>query len=406
MQVIDMTKEPSAAIRKLVDVAGDPDRYIMAWKRTHNRKVIGLFPMNFPAEIIAATGALPVVIQDRQEPITDGNNLLTEFYCGYTRSIADQAAKGQLDVYDGFMNADHCIQLLGAVDVVREELKSVPVFFEHLIAAMDDAWTRKQVINKIGSFVREAEHFTGSAIADDDLRRSIRSFNENRQLLRQIFDARRSGNAVFTPRQLQAFVKSSMVMDKEEHSALLRQVLAENGAHVLRDNRIKLHLSGHFCHAPRAELFDLLEECGAIIVDDDLYHGIRYISTDISDCDSPMQALADWYFDRNKNVPCPTRVQNTVDWDRYLLKSMEASGAEGVIVLMAKFCEPHMFYYPELRKSLDAHGIPHLLIETEHEGMPVETIRTRVEAMLERIHRKKSSPVGPSAKANVGIQEH
>ena len=99
-------------------------------------------------------------------------------------------------------------------------------------------------------------------------------------------------------------------------------------------------------------------------------------------------ALADWYFARNETIPCPTRVQKSVDWDSYLLNALDNSGAEGVIVVMAKFCEAHMFYYPELRKTLNTHNIPHLLIETEHEGMPVEAIRTRVEAMIERIRRK------------------
>ena len=52
---------------------------------------------------------------------------------------------------------------------------------------------------------------------------------------------------------------------------------------------------------------------------------------------------------------------------------------------MVKFCEPHMLYYPQLRKRLTERGIPHLLIETEHEGVPVESVRTRIEALLERI---------------------
>jgi benzoyl-CoA reductase/2-hydroxyglutaryl-CoA dehydratase subunit BcrC/BadD/HgdB len=97
--------------------------------------------------------------------------------------------------------------------------------------------------------------------------------------------------------------------------------------------------------------------------------------------------LTRWYFDRNVTVPCATRVQNNVDWDTYLLKSLEESGAAGVVVLMAKFCEPHMLYYPELRKALDRSHVPHLLIETEHEGLPLESVRTRVETFLERIRR-------------------
>lgn len=401
-----MSRRPADAFTVLDSAARNPDGYIRRWKGTHPGKVIGLFPMNFPAELVAAGGALPVVIQDRPDPITAGNNLLAEFYCGYTRSIADQAARNQLGLYDGFMNADHCIQLLGAVDVVREEEKQKPVFFEHLIAAMDDPWSRAQVRSKIDSFVAELERFTGNPLGDAELRRAIRAFNRNRELLRAIFSERRCGSAAFTPRELQILVQSSMVMDKDEHSNLLCEVTAERAATGRPDDRIRLHLSGHFCHAPKAGLFDLFEECGAMIVDDDLYHGVRYVSTDVGEDKPPREAIVDWYFDRNERIPCPTRVQKTVHWDRYLRDSIAASGAEGVIVLMAKFCEAHMFYYPELRKALDAWGIPHLLLETEHEGIPIETFRTRVEALLEGIRRNKRGRAAGEIRASESTRPH
>ena len=105
----------------LQEVADDPDSYVVRWKERTGGRAIGVFPMNFPAEIAQAAGALPVVIQENREPDSLGRNLLAEFYCGYTRNIADQAAKGRLDHYDGFFLADHCIQLLGAVDVLRFE---------------------------------------------------------------------------------------------------------------------------------------------------------------------------------------------------------------------------------------------------------------------------------------------
>jgi benzoyl-CoA reductase subunit C len=160
--------------------------------------------------------------------------------------------------------------------------------------------------------------------------------------------------------------------------------------------RVPVHLSGHFCHAPKPELLDLIEECGAVVVDDDLYTGFRHISTDVPEDGDPFDGLVRWYFDRNNNVPDATRVQNNVDWDRYLLDSLQQSGAAGVIVLMAKFCEPHMLYYPELRKALDSSHVPTLLIETEHEGLPLEVVRTRVEAFVERI-RHQAKPLVATA---------
>ena len=125
------------------------------------------------------------------------------------------------------------------------------------------------------------------------------------------------------------------------------------------------------------------------MVDDDLFHGRRYVSTDVDETGDPIEAIARWYAQRNVNIPCPTRVQQDADWDAYLVGAVRQSGAEAVIHLLPKFCEPHMLYYPELRKGLDAAGIPQLLLETEHEGLPAESFRTRVEALVERVRRKR-----------------
>nr|WP_235214656.1 2-hydroxyacyl-CoA dehydratase family protein [Rhodococcus opacus] len=348
--------------------------------------------MNFPAELAHAAGVLPVIIQEDRQPITVGRNLLGEFNCGYTRNVADQAALGRLDVYDGFFHADHCIQLLGAIDVVREDESDKPVYFGQLMSSMSDDWAFPQVLGKMEDFRSELEKFADRRISDADLSRSIDVFDANRRLMRTIFENRRSGDAALTSAQLQVLVKSSMIMDKEEHTELLRDVMGDS-SHVPRDDRIRIHLSGHFCHAPKPELLDIIEDCGAIVVDDDLFHGTRYVSTDIGSGGDPLEALASVYLRRNTAVPCPTRVQHEADWDRFLVDSVDASGAQGVIVLMAKFCEPHMLFYPELRKALEAKSIPLLLIETEHEGLPMESIRTRVEALVERIRRKQLSTV-------------
>jgi benzoyl-CoA reductase subunit C len=256
---------------------------------------------------------------------------------------------------------------------------------------MDDPWSQGQVIDKIGSLRAEVEEIVGTTVTPGALARSIRLFNENRRLLREFYELRRSGRVRITASQMQTLVKSSMVMDIEEHSALLRSIL---GALVPEeyapDALVRIHLSGHFCAPPRPELLDVIEECGALVVNDDLYHGWRYISTDVPEDVDPFDALALWYLDRNISAPCGTRVQRNVDWDTYLIASLEDSASDGVITLMAKFCEPLMLYYPELKKSLDGHDIPVLLIETEHEGLAEESIRTRVETFVERIRRNKT----------------
>jgi benzoyl-CoA reductase subunit C len=295
-----------------------------------------------------------------------------------------------LDIYDAFFQADHCIQLLGAVDVVRSEVPDAPVFFGQLPTSMSDPWARDRALATMRSFVEEMGHFAGTPVTDAALADAIAVSNENRRLLRDVYASRRAGNAALSSSEMQALVKSSMVMDKQEHTALLREVVA-GLADRPRDDRVRLYLSGHLSHAPRPELLAAIEECGAIVVDDDLFTGGRSISTDVPEGSvegwDPVEALAEWYLRRDAIAPCPTLVKHETDWENLLVDAVETAGAQGVIVLMVRFCEPHMLYYPELRKRLNERDIPHLLIETEHEGLPVETVQTRVEALLERIRR-------------------
>ncbi|MCU1690934.1 MAG: Benzoyl-CoA reductase subunit [Frankiales bacterium] len=388
-----MQSRTATPLEAMAQAAEDPTDYVERWKGRTGRRVIGAFPMNFPSEIAHAAGLLPVIVQADRKAITLGNNLISEFNCGYSRSLTDQVANGRLDVYDGFFMADHCIQLIGAADVIREFTTGRRFFFGQLISSMNDPWTRDDARTTMLDFQHELSAFAGEEITEDALRASIQTFNRGRRLIRALYADRRSGNAYLTAGQLQTIVKSSMVMEREEHNALLQQ-LVDEVAQQPRDDRVRVHLSGHFCHAPKPELLALVESSGGLVVDDDLFTGARYVSTDADELGPPIDALVAQYLDRNVNLPCPTRAQSDADWDAYLLQAVHASGAEAVISLLVKYCEPHMLYLPELRKALDAEGIPHLLLETEHEGLPIETLRTRLEALFEQVrHGRPRHPV-------------
>lgn len=184
-----------------------------------------------------------------------------------------------------------------------------------------------------------------------------------------------------------------MVMDKTEHNALLRELIASvRGGYSRPADKVAIYVSGHLCHAPRPEILDLIEDCGAMIVDDDLYHGYRYVSTDVEEgIGDPVVALARAYLRKNDNVPCPTRIDPDVDWHEWLLGAVDRCDAQGLVVLLAKFCEPHYFAYPRIKDAFERNGVPHLLIETEHEGVPMENVRTKVESFIEMIKVQRAA---------------
>lgn len=376
-------------LNEMRQAVADPMGYAAAWKARTGRGVIGILPMHFPAELAHATGVLPVLLQDDPEPITVGQANVFNFYCGFNRSLVDQVMRGAFDGLDAILFGDHCVQLLGTADVIRAEKPGLPILFNQLCTTLDASWARRETLGTFTQLWRELEELTGGRIAEDSARASIAAYNRNRAQIRELYALRRAGEIALSACDLQSVVKSSMVMDKADHIALMDRLIAALPRGTAEG--IRLYLSGHLCHAPKAEILDLIEDCGGRVVNDDLFTGWRYIHADMDEGKPPVEAMADWYLDKNRRLPCPTRTMKGMDWESHLLAEMRAADAQGLVILMVKFCEPHMYFYPEINEAFDAAGIPHLLIETEHEEMPLEALKTRMETFIEIAKRRATA---------------
>ncbi len=99
---------------------------------------------------------------------------------------------------------------------------------------------------------------------------------------------------------------------------------------------------------------------------------------------NPVDALAKRYLE--KSLPVPTRSYLPVRWENYIVDRVKNSGAHGVAVLIAKYCEPHLFSYPFIKDALAKAGIPHIMVETEHEVVSLEGVRTRLQAFVEMLN--------------------
>lgn len=365
-------------------VANEPLSYAKNWQTEHQAPVVGILPMNFPPELVHAAGALPTLLQADDEPISIGLSRIDSFYCGYNRSLVNQTMSDQFSFLSAIMLGDHCVQLLGTADTMRNHMPHVAILYDQLVSTINSPWAFSESLRCLNALKSQLEATLNTIISDAQLHASIVLFNHNRALMRQLYTMRTNGDIHLSSSAMQHIVKASMVMDRREHSTALAALLVALEAeqtHVQLG--LPVFLSGHMCHAPKPEILAAIERCGARIVSDDLYTGYRYISTDVATDISPMEALTNWYLQRNENVPCPTRSARNLDWDDYILNAAQAAGAQGVILLQVKFCEPQLYYYPDIKQKLDANGMPHLLIETEHEEMPIEALITRLETFIE-----------------------
>lgn len=370
---------------KLLAIADDPFTTLNNWKQLHGKKIIGCLPMYFPEEIIHAAGALPVVIPESEEPISVGHAHIQTYMCGYARSCLDTALKGKYSFLDGWVGPDTCHTIRGLSQLIEHNIK--PTFYKavYFPQVITGPFAKSYLIAELQNFKSALENFMGKEITKESLRQSILLYNKHRALVRKLYDLRRANPGVISAKQMGAAVTASMFMPKEDHNELIEQLLPiMKGKKSDADGRVRLILSGSLCEPPPEGLYDLIDEIGMVIVDDDLYTGARYVGNlDVDPDVDSIEAFADRYL--KMDPPCPTRVDERSDWADYLITRVRRSGAQGIISIMPKFCEPHGMYYPYIMKRLEAEGIPELMLETEHGDFASGQLRTRLEAFQEMV---------------------
>ncbi len=374
-------EETMKRFRTLVE---SPYEELAGWKDKTGKKVVACSPMHFPEELIHASGMLPVVLQETNEVITTGFSYIYPFYCGITRNLIDVASKGQLDFLDGICYTDICIQARAGSAILRRILKKPQVFHIRPPMVMNRVDILEATVEEYGKIKALIEKIAVTTIDNKSLSNSIAVYNRNRSLLRTLRELRKKNPGVLSYSNMVTIVQAGMLMPKEEHNDLLEKlILSLKKAKVPDDKRIKVFLSGNLCQKPKLDIVDLIEEAGGTVIDDDLYTGFRYYAVDAGADGSPLQSLAKLYIDQS--LPIPTRTYPPLRWDKYLTQRAGESGAKGVVVLMVKYCEPHLFNYPFIKESLAAAGIPHIMLETEHEVVSLEGVKTRLQAFMEML---------------------
>jgi benzoyl-CoA reductase subunit C len=375
---------------KFTTVAARPYDWLREWKGTHDKKLMGVSPMHFPEEIVHAAGLQPVVLQESDEPVTFGNTYIYPFFCAWTRSNLDLLVKEKLDLFDGLLFFDECLQVRSARIIAGNRIRFPYYRLVQPPCSLRSPSALAEVTETFEWLRSDMEQFVGHGITDQSLWESIMFYNKNRDLLRRLHELNRAKLGVLRAKEMLAIVQSSMIMPKEEHSELLEKLLPQlEGRESHPDGRVRLVLSGHLCLAPKTDLLDAIEDAGAVIVDDDLYTGYRYFAVDVPVNGNPMEALAKRYL--TNFPPNPTRWDPDNDWAEYIIGMTKRSQAQGTIMLVVKHCELHHWYFAHIRRELMSAEIPHLVLETEHEMISLGPERTRIEAFLEMI--RAANPV-------------
>lgn len=355
----------------------DRKAYLRAQKH-QGRRVMGVFPAQYPRELLWALNILPAEIWDPPAEPGQAAAHLQPYICSIVRQGLELVLQGGAELCDAFLFPHTCDSIQNLASVVNDYigLKTPCYFFYHPKAPYRDS-ARVYYRGQLDALAQTLAPQFGP-LDPAELQRRVAQGQELARLHRRLYDLRAAGRLTSSNAQLYQALRRAEWMHPDDLIPWLEGFIA--GAEGKGPGGPRVILSGVVPNPP--ELLTLLDEQGAVVAADDLIVGSRRFLFTASAAADPLDALTEQYFSL---PPCTTKdspLHERLDWLAGLAKT---SGAKGVIFHLVKFCEPELFDLPILAEELKAQGLPTLMVDCEiNQGLSGQ-IATRIEAFLEML---------------------
>lgn len=363
--------------------------------KAEGKKVMGYFCLYPVQEIFTAFDIVPFRITgDMNEPITKADSCLPTIVCPFIRSSLDVALKGRYDFFDGVVMCHGCEVGEKAAHIWR--IYMMPDFYHFLDTPHTDHLPAIELFKgEIEDFIKSIEKYTGKKLTDQMLKDAVDTCNEQRKLVRELYDLRKSDPPLLSGSENIEIMVTLQSIPVAEGSELLRQVISEVKARkdVPQKKAHRVLIWGPVID--NTALIDMIEGLGANVVMDDTCVGTRAYFPMVEKTADPLDGVATRYL---VGIKCP-RTYREADYGGlkkdyakdleyqfgYIRDYIKEWNVDGVILQSVKYCDIHGYDTPPLQDYLKKLGIPNIYIEHDYSEGALAPLRTRVQGFLELI---------------------
>lgn len=371
------------ALQSIREAVSRPYAYAGTVKQQTGKSIVGYFCSYTPEELIYAAGAVPFRLFGTRGDISAADAHLQSYCCSLVRGGLEDALNGRLDFLDGTVFPHTCDSIQRLSDIWRLNTG----FSFHIDAVLpvklNTESARVYMIGVLNQMRKELEKALNTTISDEKLQEAIALYNRNREMLNFIYDLKIRYPHVIPAGDIYRIITASMMLERSQLTSILSEIVEyinEADKHPPPDVKKRIMLSGGICSHP--DIYTLLEDAGADVVADDLCTGGRYFEGQIDTEGDPMEAIAERYMTR---IVCPAKHAGVDSRGRHLIDRVKEAGADGVVFLLLKFCDPHAFDYPYLKQFLDEANVPSMLLEVEDQLPSEAQLKTRFETFVEML---------------------
>lgn len=354
--------------------------------KDEGQKVVGIYCTYCPQEMILAAGAIPVSLCGTSEtPIADAETVLPRNLCPLIKSSYGFAVTDTCPFFhfsDLIIGETTCDGKKKMFEIMQE-IKPVYVMqlpHLHQLDAALELWIKE--LRRLRSTLEEE---LDVEISDEKLWDAIRKVNHETMAVKAICDLNKKNPPVLNGLDLLTVTWSrNFSSDKEELFTMLnelQQELATNQESEANANKPRVLLTGCPVGLGSEKVIRLVEESGGLIVAMENCSGYKTLELQSdTELDDPIIALAQKYME----IPCSCMSPNPYRFE-LLERMLEEFQVDAVVDLTWQACHTYNIEAFTVGNLVRDKGLPYLHLESDYSSSDLETLKVRIEALLEMV---------------------
>jgi len=381
-------------IKKCYQIIDNPYEKIKG--NTGNKQYFGYNCLFNPEEIIHAAGFIPVRLFGQNIEADTSDKYIRGQCCEFIRKLTSSFDQNNFNFLKGAVFG-FCCDAIHVTSNILENRTSLDIFFINIPAKISGKHSYKYLVNEIKSFKKQLESHYKISISRKSIMNTLKVYQENSMLLSELNNYRKDHPEIISGTDFLAVLSSGYFLPKEAHNKGLSQLLKELKKikpKKINENKKRVVVSGVTNN--NIKLIEWIEKQDIIIVDDDLCEGSRYLTPCIEFKNSIHAAISYTFFHfdliakRILSRYCPVKNKQDTSYAELLIKKYQNNCADGIIVLLLKFCDPLYMEYSSAKPIIENSGISIIKIEPVLTGNNFKQIENRLEAFSEKIDMNRN----------------
>jgi len=353
-------------------------------------KVIGLFCVFVPEDLILAAGAIPVgLCAGTQFSVPDAEEVLPRNTCALIKSSF------------GFKVGRTCPYVQASDFVIGETTCDGKKKMYEILAEYHPTYVmevpnkktplgRELFLEELRSLKTKLETETGVTITAERLADATALVEAKRAALRRLHNIRKarpvpiSGLDALLVTQIAFYDDPARFTEKVNNLCDELEGRIARGEGVASANAPRILVSGSPMAVPNWKLHRILEDSGATVIGEESCTGTRYFGSALAENDGTLAGQLKAIADRQLETHCACFTPNDERIEDVLTLAKDWQ-ADGVVHYTLQFCHTFANEAVKIERALAGENIPLLRIETDYSDEDMGQIKNRVDAFLKMI---------------------